>query len=779
MPQLPDVPSLGFATPESTRSIVGYNGSQVGDALSRAGNTFEQVAAAEIRKQYEEHAAADKLQIAYGKANYLQGLDDAKQALLKDNEYSTYAQRFDKAAQDNMAKIAETITDPAAKRTFMMDAALATRSARNQVLNLQRQGQVDHAKASSLELGDRTMNLALSASDPVTRDQFINTYKDVLKANVDSNLLTETEATSHFLQFRDRFAKSWIQKQPVDKQIELLSPKPAAPKSTAGGFESAIQKVLANEGGYVAVDGASGAPAIYGINAKWHPEAYAEAKKIADAQGEEAGRKYAEAFYKREYWDKYDIGSLPPDTQAVVMDGVVNHRASFASQLVADAKAGGASDQLLSARQAEYERLATENPGAYGASLKGWTQRLDNFGGGKLAGTGTPADFLDVADRPLLLKQALLEKDRQIKAEEEQRAWANSVAKVESGAPLDPKDTLDREALNTYFDSEYPKWADNPQKALDMSAQFAAERGMVPDKLQTVIRSGLRGGNAEQAIAASDAVRRIKNGNPETLKDFSEKDLGLAEHIGSLTDAGFTPQEAYRRAMDAESAPESDIKARNAEYAAYVKKNPADGFIKSRLNSWFVNDPGTVPAPMLADFNTAAESEFQRTGNMDAAREMGLNAISRNWGASRVGADGNRYMRQSPERFYGKPNLSLQENADWMNKQLLDDAMAAAPADIKDHVSAGSVSIAPAYGKTDQPAYFVNVTDRDGVLHTLLDANKRPLLWRPDYGASEDGKSAAAQTQADLAAARDLRGKYKILETLPPDEPGGTAGLYR
>lgn len=146
------------------------------------------------------------------------------------------------------------------------------------------------------------------------------------------------------------------------------------------GSDRSIKTVLDNEGGHVPIDGSSGAPAIYGINEKWHPAAYAEAKSITDTKGAAAGKEYATNFYKKEYWDKYDVGSLPAASQTIVMDGAVNHRPEFAKELVERAKNGASPAELIQMRRDEYQRLATANPEKYGASLEGWNNRLDKFG---------------------------------------------------------------------------------------------------------------------------------------------------------------------------------------------------------------------------------------------------------------------------------------------------------------------------------------------------------------------------------------------------------------
>jgi hypothetical protein len=147
----------------------------------------------------------------------------------------------------------------------------------------------------------------------------------------------------------------------------------------AGGEEAAINTVMKNEGGFVEVDGSSGAPAIYGINRKWHQEAYDEAKRITDEKGAEAGQAYARSFYKTEYWEKNKIGELPVEAQTVVMDGVVNHSAAFSKKLVEAAKEGKTEEELLAMREEEYRRLAKANPAKYAQSLPGWLNRLEGL----------------------------------------------------------------------------------------------------------------------------------------------------------------------------------------------------------------------------------------------------------------------------------------------------------------------------------------------------------------------------------------------------------------
>lgn len=150
----------------------------------------------------------------------------------------------------------------------------------------------------------------------------------------------------------------------------------------AGNFTQAMAVVAQNEGGPVEVDGASKAPAIYGINQKAHPEEYAAAKKITDEQGDAAGHKYAEDFYKKEYWDKNDVGDLPANTQTIVFDGLINHTTAFGKKLIKAARNGASPADLIDMRREEYTRLKDANPEKYGKSFDGWMNRMDKLEAG-------------------------------------------------------------------------------------------------------------------------------------------------------------------------------------------------------------------------------------------------------------------------------------------------------------------------------------------------------------------------------------------------------------
>lgn len=220
---------------------------------------------------------------------------------------------------------------------------------------------VEHATALAWENRFQT----LSNQDPVkakqTFDEEKNSIPPIARVNIEASLQPKVQD-----QNAQAVTSNALNQANADHEKLLLNPNT--------GANDAINTVLKNEGG-ISSDG----HAIYGIDKNAHPAEFLEAQTITSSKGAQAGKDYATQFYKDQYWDKNKIGDLPANTQAIVMDGAVNHSQAFTNQLVTAAKDGASPQQLIDMRRNEYNRLATANPDKYGASLQGWNNRLDSM----------------------------------------------------------------------------------------------------------------------------------------------------------------------------------------------------------------------------------------------------------------------------------------------------------------------------------------------------------------------------------------------------------------
>lgn len=396
MAQLPNISERAMETPQYSRGTASYRPSQVGDAIAGVGKEIGVMVDQEQEKK-------DQIELAYAKGHLLRGMIETENSLEKDADYSTYKPRYIENIGKTRTEALGMITNPALRARFDAEANTdiirGVGSIENKAIAKEREA----GRGTLAETLQRNKEAIFSTSDPKLRAALIASSQEAIGGAKNRGYIKPEEAVAERTKFTQDYGETWLEMQQPTERLKLLTPKQVT------GADSAIQTVLRNEGGFVPTDGSSGAPAIYGINGKWHPEAYAEAKKITDSQGQEAGQKYASDFYKKEYWDKFGIEKLPPESQTIVMDGVVNHSSAFATKLVDAAKTGATPEQLTQMRRDEYTRLATSSPDKYGQSLEGWNSRLDNLGGGEIsyAKTGTPADFIPVTKRAELYKQTV------------------------------------------------------------------------------------------------------------------------------------------------------------------------------------------------------------------------------------------------------------------------------------------------------------------------------------------------------------------------------------
>jgi len=202
--------------------------------------------------------------------------------------------------------------------------------------------------AASLDRGDGP----LGRIDPLTRQE----------------LKDETKHT-----YARAAATSLAENRPMDL---LRAVKPSAVTNQNGvptggtvagsGFDSAIKFVLDHEGGYVAKDGNSGAPANFGINQKYHPNI--DVSKLTKQE--------AIDIHRKESWEASGANNLPPALALVTFDTAVNMGVGRAKLLLK--QSGGDPGQMLSLREELYKSIAANDP-EQSKNLKGWLSRVDDL----------------------------------------------------------------------------------------------------------------------------------------------------------------------------------------------------------------------------------------------------------------------------------------------------------------------------------------------------------------------------------------------------------------
>jgi lysozyme family protein len=155
------------------------------------------------------------------------------------------------------------------------------------------------------------------------------------------------------------------------------------------GFAGATESILRREGGYTSSDGASGAPANFGINQKANPDI--DVKNLTKDK--------AVQLYKERYWDAIGGDSLPPAIQGTAMDAAVNQGPGNAKKWVE--QSGGDPVKFNALRRAHYEDLLKQPKHAENRST--WMERLDYYDKQAVnGGTDAVAGLIDAAKRAKL-----------------------------------------------------------------------------------------------------------------------------------------------------------------------------------------------------------------------------------------------------------------------------------------------------------------------------------------------------------------------------------------
>lgn len=157
--------------------------------------------------------------------------------------------------------------------------------------------------------------------------------------------------------------------------------------SGGSDFASQIGPMLEREGGFVASDGASGAPANFGINQRANP----------DVDVRNLTRDQASRLYKERYWDAVGADQLPPQARGAVFDAAVNQGVDAAKQMWQ--QSGGDLGRFNELRLQRYR----QTPG-YERYGKSWERRVAETGGGggdgaRVIAQGQPKPTNEAANR--------------------------------------------------------------------------------------------------------------------------------------------------------------------------------------------------------------------------------------------------------------------------------------------------------------------------------------------------------------------------------------------
>lgn len=341
---------------------------------------------------------------------------------------------------------------------------------------------------------------------------------------------------------------------------------------------------------------------VNGINSLAFPKEFAEAKQILDTQGQPAATKYADAFYQKNIIDKYDIKSLPANTQAIVADAIVNQSA-FGISLLDDAKNGATPQQLIEKRRAEYKRLADSDIGkpadqqnGYATSLDGWNKRLDNFQVQQNGQSAYPnkKDFLE-SQKENYVNGVVDGVNKQYGdyylnqiAEKRAAAEINRKISIEDGKLKSDRDTI----INAIGGSQtkgqpiatYEELRALPGM-LPLLDKVHSEQGAFAGTIDTMITKASHGNISANSPNAYDAIQGVLNPPPNTTRqgniEYLSKGLGSDNPGFSISQKDFNDA---KPAVDLETG--KDTLSTTMKQIAQANGN-LDGKGQDRAVAWY------------------------------------------------------------------------------------------------------------------------------------------------------------------------------------------------
>jgi hypothetical protein len=328
---------------------------------------------------------------------------------------------------------------------------------------------------------------------------------------------------------------------------------------------------------------------------------------------------------------------------------------------------------------------------------------------------------------------------------------------------VDPRNEGDRDMVALGYENagQAEQFRSMQAGAIDDLARVSQRTGIVPEPAQQTIRSFLVSGSPEQKVYAAEAIDKLQQDAPQTLNQFSEKDIALGTTMAALKRSGIEPKRAMAVA-EASLSPLTDeqYQAAKAELAK-AKPNYSDMLVKS------FNPPGWAGNPELpaaTDVSSAMVTDFKRIydnyyiqmgGNADLALKTAQAVFKRDYGVSKINGN-DVLMKYPPEKYFAVQDVPN----DWMQSQLNEQAKKA----FGDKVDMGKVSLfadpqTEREANQGKPSYVMLYQDNDTGLY---EASRTRATF--DINAHFNQQASEASASAGKTVDRARRERERKLD---------------
>ena len=403
------------------------------------------------------------------------------------------------------------------------------------------------------------------------------------------------------------------------------------------------------------------------------------------------------------------------------------------------------------------------------------------------------------AERQEELILAARRKAEQVELDRARIARVEGVIQNDPRAIRDPADPDYRVSVDKYFQDVIAPGLQGlePQAQKRTILNFAAQVGVVPDRMFRFLRGALVSPDSTQRVQAADTIARLAVADPNLVTQFNDRERTIAQSISSLIRSGVAPEDAVRL---------TDIQTTNVPNAEReLRRDAIRDKGHSMLNREFVEDaltstligrevrdltfglagarlPDKLPDRLVAEFNKIAQARFLEIGDLDAAQQLALQDVRKVWAVSAVGGP-KRWMKFAPEAMFRTFDGESQDAA-WIQEQL--EALVLGLG--AEGVAAGSFPFDPTEQIGDSkririvadsrtslervPSYLVVIESENKTLTTVDSPETgRPIRWTPDFATSpaagrlmraRDKKVKGEERKADFLRTEALRNRDRV-----------------
>jgi hypothetical protein len=617
MPRLPDATDLAHPTPRPQRSVVTDNSAEIiGQAVEGAGRTL-------IRAVEQREERQDRIGYANARSALLQADIAARRELENDNDWQTYEERYREKVGQARQDASQFIRGRTDRARFEKDTAVDLERGVSEIRGLARRKEVDSERATLSDTLQKNHAAALEALDEKTRGALITSSKEALRGAMERGYISAQEESDQRHRWLSDYAMGALEIQSPQERLRALE---TPDKSVAAYLPPDVRARLKER---TRVDLEREAAAVQAAHVKGTA---ASVLRAYEQLGPDEGLAALERSTKGLAPDIAD------DVYAKVQTGLSRRR---------EVKQQAHADDLASL----YEAIASNTADEF------TSQQVDALWE---AGALSPTERASLSGR---VAGARLE-GAKLSA-----AAATIREAVSNGTPLDPSNGEIRKGLAAAFGQDAQGSQTGSPSWQGLATAYAARTRMVPEQALSWARSALRSPDPAVAAPAAEFVAGVEASSPEAAGQFDRDTKAFAAIVNGMISAGTPAAKAIETARATVYDVRQDIvKQRREQYRELAKQS--DGALTSFVDRDFDTITTSQPAisqSLSVDFNAQSARYFDKTGDIEIARDLAWKDIKRVYGPSRVNGE-SVMMALPPERFGIEPKKVRSEIATFVSE---------------------------------------------------------------------------------------------------------------